>query len=157
MHTEVVRGITIRPLRSGETEVVRAVFDRLGPRSRLLRFGGAKNVLTAAELRELSMVDERHHVLVAWAEGEPVGIARLVREGAEAEVAVAVGDDWQHRGVGSVLADRLAADARAAGIERLRATMHAENRASLALMSRMTRGPKSRLVAGQLEVVGRAV
>jgi len=82
--------------------------------------------LTAGELRELSTVDERHHVLVAWLGGEPVGIARLVRAGAEAEVSVAVGDDWQHRGVGSVLADRLSADARAAGIERLRATMHAE-------------------------------
>ena len=96
-------------------------------------------------------------MLVAWLNGEPVGIARLVRDGAEAEVAVAVGDDWQHRGVGGVLADRLAADARAAGIARLRATMHAENRASLALMWRMTRGLKSRCVAGQLEVVGDAL
>ena len=157
MNAEVIRGITIRPLRGGDTEVVQAVFDRLGPRSRLLRFGGAKNVLTAAELQELSIVDERHHVLVALVDGEPVGIARLVREGAEAEVAVAVCDDWQNRGVGSVLADCLAADARAAGIARLRATMHAENRASLALMSRMTRGLKARHVAGQLEVVGRAV
>jgi GNAT superfamily N-acetyltransferase len=122
----------------------------------LLRFGGAKTVLTALELRELSLVDERHHVLVAWADGEPVGIARLVRDGAEAEVAVAVGDDWQRRGVGTVLADRLSADARAAGIARLRATMHADNRASLALMWRMTRGLKTRCVAGQLEVVGRA-
>jgi hypothetical protein len=34
--------------------------------------------------------------------------------------------------------------------------MHAENRASLALMWRMTRGLKTRCVAGQLEVVGRA-
>ena len=92
MHTEVIRGITVRPLRSGEAGVVQAVFDRLGPRSRLLRFGGAKSVLTAADLRELSRVDERHHVLVASIDGEPVGIARLVRDGPEAEVAVAVGD-----------------------------------------------------------------
>jgi len=157
MQTEVIRGITVRPLRSGEAEVVQAVFDRLGPRSRLLRFGGAKNILTEPELRELSLVDDRHHVLVALVGGEPVGIARLVRDGAEAEVAVAVGDRWQCRGVGSVLADRLAADARAAGIESLRATMHAENRASLALMSRMTRGLKTRATGAQLEVVGRAV
>ena len=123
---------------------MQAVFDRLGPRSRLLRFGGAKNVLTAGDLASSRCVDERHHVLVALVGGQPVGIARLVRDGAEAEVAVAVGDEWQHRGIGSVLADRLASDARAAGIERLRATMHAENRASLALMWRMTRGLKTR-------------
>jgi GNAT superfamily N-acetyltransferase len=157
MHTEVIRGITVRALRSGEAGVVQAVFDRLGPRSRLLRFGGAKSELTAADLRELSRVDERHHVLVASIDGEPVGIARLARDGPEAEVAVAVGDRWQRRGVGSVLADRLAADARAAGIESLRATMQAENRASLALMWRMTRGLTTRATgAGQLEVVGRA-
>jgi N-acetylglutamate synthase-like GNAT family acetyltransferase len=157
MHTEVIRGITVRPLRSGDAEVVQAVFDRLGPRSRLLRFGGAKSTLSSADLRELSLVDDRHHVLVAWLGGQAVGIARLVRDGEEADVAVAVGDDWQHRGIGTVLADRLASDARAAGIERLRATMHAENRASLALMWRMTCGLKTRCVAGQLEVVGRAV
>jgi GNAT superfamily N-acetyltransferase len=157
MHAEVIRGITVRPLRSGETDVVQAVFERLGPRSRLLRFGGAKNVLTDSELRGLSLVDDRHHVLVALVGGVPVGIARLVRDGAEAEVAVAVGDRWQRRGVGSVLADRLAADARAAGIASLRATMHAENRASLALMTRMTRGLNTRAAGAQLEVVGRAL
>ncbi len=151
-----IRGITIRPLRNGESSVVQAVFDRLGPTSRLLRFGGAKNVLTASDLEQLSRVDGDHHVLVAVVAGEPVGIARLVRDGAEAEVAIAVADEWQHRGVGTFLADRLAADARAAGIERLRATMHAENRASMALMWRMARGLKTRCVSGQLEVVGRA-
>jgi GNAT superfamily N-acetyltransferase len=135
---------------------VQAVFDRLGPRSRLLRFGGAKSVLSPSDLGELSRVDERHHVLVAWLDGEAIGIARLVRNGDEAEVAVAVGDDWQRRGVGTVLADRLAADARAAGIARLRATMHPENRASMALMWRMTRGLKTTCVSGRLEVVGRA-
>ena len=41
MNAEVIRGITVRPLRNGETAVVQTVFDRLGPRSRLLRFGGA--------------------------------------------------------------------------------------------------------------------
>ncbi len=156
MNAEVIRGITVRPLRGGETAVVQAVFDRLGPRSRLLRFGGAKSVLTASDLQQLARIDGNHHVLVAYIDGAAVGIARLVRDGAEAEVAVAVADEWQQRGVGTVLADRLAADARAAGIERLRATMHAENRASMELMWRMTRELKTRSVGAQLEVVGRA-
>lgn len=156
MHAEVIRGITVRPLRSGEAAVVQAVFDRLGPTSRLLRFGGAKTVLTPGDLERLSRVDGDHLVLVAVVDREPIGIGRLVRDGDEAEVAIAVGDAWQHRGVGTVLADRLAADARAAGIRTLRATMHAENRASLALMWRMTRGLKTTCVGGRLEVVGRA-
>lgn len=155
MHAEVIRGITIRPLRRGEAAVIQSVFDRLGPRSRLLRFGGAKTMLSAADLELLSRVDEDHHVLVALVDNEPIGIARLVRDGAAADVAFAVADDWQHRGVGTILADRLAADARAAGIERLHATMHADNRSSLALMRRVTRGLTTRIAAGQLEVSGR--
>ena len=156
MNTEVIKGITIRPLRNGETQAVQAVFDRLGPRSRLLRFGGAKTVLTESDLRQLTRVDGDHHVLVALAKGEPVGIARLVRDGDEADVAFAVADEWQNLGVGSILADRLACDARAAGIRRLRATMQAENRASLKLMRRITRGLTTRVVSGQLEVAGLA-
>jgi GNAT superfamily N-acetyltransferase len=156
MNAEVIRGITVRPLRDGETEVVQAVFDRLGPRSRLLRFGGAKNVLLPAELELLARVDGDHYVLVAWLDGEPVGIARLVRDGSVADVAFAVVDELQGNGVGTVLSQRLAEDARAAGIETLRATMHAENGASLALLKRMTGGMKVQCAAGQLEVVGHA-
>src|SRR5437879_4024687 len=123
MNAEVIRGITVRPLRGGETGVVQAVFDRLGPRSRRLRFGGAKNVLTAAELEQLARVDGDHHVLVAWRADEPVGIARLVRDGAAADVAFAVVDELQGKGIGTVLSQRLAEDARAAGISTLRATV----------------------------------
>ena len=156
MNAEETRGITVRPLRSGETGVVQAVFDRLGPRSRLLRFGGAKNVLLPDELEQLARVDGDHHVLVAWLAGEPVGIARLVRDGAVADVAFAVVDSRQGKGVGTVLSQRLAEDARAAGIEVFRATMTCEHRASLALLKRMTAGMKLQCTAGQLEVSGRA-
>lgn len=137
MHSEVVRGVTIRALRNGETSVVQAVFDRLGPRSRLLRFGGAKNLLLPSDLAQLARVDANHHALVAVADGEPIGIARLVRDGDTAEVAFAVADDWQGRGVGTVLADRLAADARAAGIRSLVGTVSEANPRSLALLRRL--------------------
>jgi GNAT superfamily N-acetyltransferase len=137
MNAEVIRGITVRPLRGGDTGVVQAVFDRLGPRSRLLRFGGAKNVLLPGELERLARVDGDHHVLVAYDGREPVGIARLVRDGREAEVAFAVADDWQGKGVGTLLADRLAAEARAAGIVRVHCEVRADNTPSLALCSRL--------------------
>jgi GNAT superfamily N-acetyltransferase len=159
MRAELIRGITVRPLRNGEATAVQAVFDQLGPRSRLLRFGGAKNVLTAAELDVLSRVDDRHLVLVALIAGRPVGIARLVRNADDrqlGEVAFAVGDEWQGRGIGSVLVDRLAAEARAAGIARLSATISTDNHVSLKLLSRVTCGLKTSYAAGQLEVVGHA-
>jgi GNAT superfamily N-acetyltransferase len=136
MHSEVVGGITIRPLRNGETDLVQAVFDALGPHSRRLRFGGGKNDLAPAELAQLARVDATHHVLVALVDCVPIGIARLVVEEGEAEVAVEVADEWQGRRVGTILMTRLAADARAAGIERLHAYVAPENTASRALMRR---------------------
>jgi GNAT superfamily N-acetyltransferase len=137
MRTEVIRGITVRPLRAGETDVIQAVFDRLGPRSRLLRFGGAKNVLLPSDLELLSRVDAEHHVLVAIVEGQAVGIARLVRHGDVGEVAFAVADAFQGVGVGTVLVDRLAEDARAAGITSFRGDVAEGNTASQALMKRL--------------------
>ena len=136
MHAEMIDGITIRPLRNGETNLVRAVFDRLGARSRHLRFGGAKTELSMIELDRLAQVDGDHHILVAFVDCEPVGIARLARDGDEAEVAVEVADAWQGRRIGTVLMSRLAADACAAGIKRLYAHVSAENTASRALMRR---------------------
>jgi GNAT superfamily N-acetyltransferase len=137
MHAESIDGITVRPLRNGETEAVQAVFDRLGPRSRFLRFHGAKNVLTPADLATLSRVDGTHHVLVALVENRPIGIARLVRDGDTAEVAFAVADEWQGRGVGTILVERLRDDARAAGIRHLRAEVMADNAPARALAERL--------------------
>ena len=56
-------------------------------------------------------------------ESVPAGIARLHRFGGVAEIAFAVADAHQGRGVGSILARELAADARAAGITELVATV----------------------------------
>jgi GNAT superfamily N-acetyltransferase len=137
MNSEVVGRITIRPLRNGDRTVVQAVFDRLGPASRLLRFGGAKNVLSPGDLDSLSRVDGEHHVLVAWAGGEPVGTGRLARSGCSAEIAFAVVDEWQSHGVGSLLAERLAADARAAGITSFHAEIKRDNVRSQALLRRV--------------------
>jgi L-amino acid N-acyltransferase YncA len=136
MRSEHVDGVTIRPLRNGDAGSVQAVFDRLGTESRRRRFGGAKNVLTAYDLEQLARVDANHHVLVALLDCEPIGIARLVRDGATAEVAVEVVDEWQGRRVGTLLMSCLAADARAAGIRRLHAAVDYDNVASRALMRR---------------------
>lgn len=148
--------VTIRPLRSGDTATVEAVFDRLGEGSRRLRFGRPKATLAPDELELLARVDGRRHVLVAYAGQEPVGIAHLVRDDdpESAEIAYAVGDGWQRLGVGTALARILAADAAAAGVLRLRATMHLENRASLSLMRRATTIVRSWIEDGQLHVIG---
>jgi acetyltransferase len=136
MPTRYIDSLTIRTLRNGDIETVAALFDRLGPRSREKRFCGAKPRLSEEELVALARVDGDHHVLVGYLDGDPqpAAVARLVRTGATAEIAFAVADDYQGRGIGSILARELAADARAAGITKLLATVCGDNPPMVSLL-----------------------
>src|SRR5215218_8363084 len=62
MQSTYLQGITIRPLRNGDTLPVAALLDRLGAQSRARRFGGAKPRLSGVELHALARVDDDHHV-----------------------------------------------------------------------------------------------
>jgi ribosomal protein S18 acetylase RimI-like enzyme len=139
MQARYVNGVTIRPLCNGDTQTVATLFARLSDRSRERRFCGAKPHLSELELAHLARVDHNHHVLVGYLDGdpEPAGIARLVRSGRSAEVAFTVADSHQGRGVGSLLAAELAADARAAGITHLVATVCGDNPRVVALLWRL--------------------
>jgi ribosomal protein S18 acetylase RimI-like enzyme len=143
MHTRVLEPrhgptILVRPLRRGDVETVRAVFEQLGEESRRTRFNGAKPRLSEAELRGLAEVDATRHALVAYLEDDPrpVAIARLVRDGESAEIAFAVADRCHRRGIGSALTAELIADARAAGITEINALVSSDNPAALALLRR---------------------
>lgn len=134
------------------------VFRGLSERSRRLRFLGPKPSLSARELDRLVDVGccgREAVTAVEAATGRTVGIARFVRESerAEAEVAFAVVDEWQGRGVGSRLADELAGLARKEGIERLRASVSADNHAAMALMRRLGPIASARLDGAVREVV----
>ena len=63
--------------------------------------------------------------------------ARLVRDGRGAEIAFAVADEYQDRGIGSALAAELIVDARAVGITEIVALVSSDNRAAVALLRRI--------------------
>jgi ribosomal protein S18 acetylase RimI-like enzyme len=155
MQTRYVDGLTIRTLRNGDTATVNALFARLGDRSRERRFCGAKPRLSDGELTVLAREDERHHVLVGFVDGDPdpVGIARLVRDGRSAEVAFEVADVYQGRGIGTILTRELAADARAAGITELQATVCGDNPRAVSLLARVARSIDVRWRGGEQELV----
>jgi ribosomal protein S18 acetylase RimI-like enzyme len=144
MHTRVIKPrhgprLLVRPLQRGDVATVLAVFERLGDASRRARFNGPKPCLSDAELQQLAAVDCSHHALVAYVESDsqPIAIARLARnDHASAEIAFAVADSHQHRGIGSALAAELIADARAAGITEITALASSDNPAVLALLRR---------------------
>src|SRR3954453_11302996 len=163
MHSRAIKNkklgqITIRPLRDGDTETIAALFEQLGAESRARRFHGAKPRLSHAELTALAKVDSRRHSLVAYVEGDavPAGLAQLVRdEGSRmcAEIAFAVADRYQGSCIGKSLVELLAADARAAGITYLRATIQGSNTAARALMHKVLNVVDVRHESGEATIV----
>jgi RimJ/RimL family protein N-acetyltransferase len=103
-------------------------FDQLSARSRHLRFFSPINKLSEAQLSYLTKVDNANHAVIAAFEkrGETprgVGLGRYVRMADEpdmAEFAITVMDEFQGRGVGSLLLDLLIDRARENGIRVLR-------------------------------------
>jgi GNAT superfamily N-acetyltransferase len=134
----------IWPLLPTDAAALREGFRRLSPQSRRSRFLGALDDLDDSMTRRLvDGVDGVHHIalvlVVLPPDGEegPVGVARLVEDPADpgaADIAIMVADEWQGRGVGTALVSALMGR-RPAGVTRLRTTVHAGNRASLALLA----------------------
>jgi GNAT superfamily N-acetyltransferase len=126
--------LVVRPIRPEDKALLTGGLARLSPASRQKRFLGPKHRFTVAELRYLTEIDGVDHVAYVALRGdapkELVAVARLVRDPENplaAEIAVAVGDCFQRRGVGTLLGDLLATAARDRGIRWLTATMAADN------------------------------
>jgi GNAT superfamily N-acetyltransferase len=134
--------VRVRALEDGETWPVLAVFEGLGARSRELRFMSPKFRLTASDMCHLTHVDgcDRVALVAELPDGRPVGIARFVRDpsdAAVADMAVAVVDRWQRRGVGVRLTEALAACARSLGVRRFSVMMLRDNVGAERLMHRV--------------------
>lgn len=149
--------VRLRRIRPDDKDALRAGFEGLSDDTRNRRFLGAMRRLTEKQLAYLTEVD--HHDHIAWVVGLPeamiegIAVGRCVRLGGTdvAEVAMAVTDAWQGRGVGRVLLSVLARDARAEGIATLRAVMQPDNRAMHALLAEFGARP-GRFVDGLVEV-----
>jgi protein lysine acetyltransferase len=151
--------VTVRALRDGDTATVAALFDRLGSESRTRRFLGPKPQLSADDLAQLAAVDRRRHALVAYVDGDPcpAGLAQLVRREHGrtcAEIAFAVADRYQGHGIGTALVELLAADARAAGVTHLTATVQSSNAAARALVRKVADVVEVRYESGEATIVG---
>jgi RimJ/RimL family protein N-acetyltransferase len=147
----------VRSLCPGDRSTVARVFASFGERTRRLRFLGPKPELSATELDWLAAPDGHDHVaLVAIEDEQPVAICRFVRDQDDestAEFACGVADDYQQRGIGTSLADRLAGRARELGIRHFRATVLSTNRPGLELVRRLGPVERSRIEGTTLELV----
>ena len=126
--------IRVRAIRSDDRERLLRHFKELSEDSRYHRFFGVKRSLTEADLTRFTQLDFVNHVgLVAtlWQAGEErfIGDARYVRgtDPTRAEVAFAVVDQHQGRGIATVLLEHLSRIARDAGINEFEADVLGDN------------------------------
>ena len=90
-------------------------------------------------LLEVDYVDHFVWVVTDGPEGPVVADGRFVRDESDprvAEVAFIVGDDYQGRGIGTLLMDALAVAARSDGVQRFTARVLSENLAMRAILDR---------------------
>jgi RimJ/RimL family protein N-acetyltransferase len=135
--------VIVRPVRPEDRELFVAGFERMSEESRYRRFMAHKKRLSDRELDFFTRLDHAAHEAIGALEeasGDGVGVARLHRhedDPSVAEAAVTIVDDWQGRGVGGVLLERLTDRARALGVRRFDASLFTDNRAMLALFQRL--------------------
>jgi acetyl coenzyme A synthetase (ADP forming)-like protein len=125
-------GARIRPIKPDDAEQARAFFEKLGPESRYFRFFRVKESLTDTEIAHFTNLDyDERMALVATLDGEVIAVGRYdrIQPGSDtAEVAFAVVDDHQGRGLGTQILQLLTTYARANGIVHFRAFVLGENR-----------------------------
>ena len=133
----------LRPIDIHDRDGLAALFGRLSPESRRLRYLLPKRALTSRELASAIDVDHvRDEAIVAIdvSNGSIVGVARYAHDADRAgvaDMAVQVADDLQGLGIGTQLARRVVDRARANGFSVLTATTLWENRGARALLRRL--------------------
>jgi len=156
----------LREIRPDDKDRLLEGLHALSEESRRRRFLGPKPSLSASELRYLTEVDGAdHYALVAVPDDGPdadheriVAVARFVRsvdDPQAAEAAIVVCDEFQGKGLGGLLARRLSDAARDRGVERLTASISAENRPALALMRQIDQRLSSKVGSSVTEMVAK--
>ena len=146
--------VHVRSVRPDDTEALRAFFRNLSDESRWLRFfGGAGDHFLAEAARKCAAADAGACGIVATAgeAGAIVGHGLYVRTHPEqAEVALAVADAYQGRGLGTILLAHLALTAAQAGIRTFEADVLPSNHRMLELVRESGFPQEVRAEPGQL-------
>ena len=134
--------ILVRTLQPEDREELLRGFARLSASSRRFRFLTALHKLSPEQVRELTEVDQHDHVAIAARdESRPdhpgIGVARFVRleqDPGVAEFAITVIDEYQNRGLGTLLLKLLLKAAQSLQVRTLRGFLLADNLAMIQLL-----------------------
>jgi acyl-CoA synthetase (NDP forming)/RimJ/RimL family protein N-acetyltransferase len=116
----------------GDVQDIKAFYDGLSPESRYFRFHGfGRTDVVARTEAEASGVDRL--ALIGRHDGQVVSVASYdgLRETGVAEIALAVADQYQRRGIGTRMLEQLAAIGAGRAIHRFDAEVMRENRPML--------------------------
>src|SRR6266508_45603 len=146
--------LRLRPPGPADADALVAFFEGLSERSRYLRFHGLPAVGRALVEPYLESDWHERGALVGSVGDRIVTLASYarLRDPAAAEVAFAVADDYQGRGVGSRLLEQLAEAAADAGVERFIAEVMLENGRMVRVFDEAGFAVAHELEGGTLEV-----
>lgn len=136
--------ITIRPIRFEDAAIEQEFVRKLSNESRYFRFMDSLRELSPRMLSHFTQVDyDRHMALIAVAtvdgrEAESA-VARYVvaDDSTSCEFAIVVADQWQRRGVGTLLMRALMDAARKRGLDLMHGEVLAGNQKMLNFMQRL--------------------
>jgi L-amino acid N-acyltransferase YncA len=153
--------VTVRPIRPDDAPRLQATFGRLSEQTISLRFLSHRKTLPDAEAWQLAALDYQSRMaLVAAVEEQGqeilIGVARYALGDPArpnvAEAAVTVEDRYQGRGLGLLLATRLAAYARAHGITTWLAEVSVDNNRMIQFIRRSGLPVQRKLESGVWEL-----
>lgn len=133
--------IIVRPVRMSDEEALQRLFYELSDESTYRRFMAHRRVHSHEEMQELVDSDYELDMGVVACDpeqGDLIGMSRYDVDPATrlAEIAFVVCDNWQGRGVGTLLMKRMTEIARARGLAGFSADVLARNRAMLMVFQR---------------------
>ncbi|WP_405910438.1 GNAT family N-acetyltransferase [Streptomyces sp. NBC_00828] len=132
VHALLTDGTTVRIRRAdpGDRDAVLRLYEEMSPENLRLRFFVASEISARQSAdRAADARRPNYCALVAEQDGRLVGLAEYdaLPKSPQAEVGLAVADEWHHRGVATLLLEHLADAARGAGITAFTARALAEN------------------------------
>jgi RimJ/RimL family protein N-acetyltransferase len=146
------RELLVRRLCAADEPALRAALDHADPVDLRRRFLGPPPPVGAI-VRLLRLVDDVHDLALGAfeADGRLVGVAQFDRldDQPVAEIAIELGTAWQRHGLGRIMLDALAVEARALGITRLTASYYADNLPVRRLLHHTGRVVESGISAGE--------
>ncbi len=131
--------VTIRPIRPEDAAAHAALFSRISPEDVRYRFFSSLRELSAERIARMTQVDyDREMAFVAVrANGDTVGVSRLVCEGDTGEFAVIVQPDMKGRGLARHLMERLIDWGRTQQMSAIVGQVLTENAAMLAFIRKL--------------------